>query len=280
MRIIRTVAEMKQCVQEWQKEGLRIGLVPTMGYLHRGHTSLMKAARTENDVVVVSIFVNPTQFGPGEDFERYPRDMEADAKKAEAMDVDVIFAPEATDMYPEGYVTYVEPVDISTRLCGVSRPGHFRGVCTVVLKLFNIVCPQNAYFGQKDAQQYLILSRMVADLNLPVQMHRMPIIREQDGLAMSSRNVYLNEEERKQALHLHAALQIAENLYAEGERSAAVLRSAMENELRKALLGTVDYLEIVDPVRLLPVERVKPETLIAMAVRFGNTRLIDNTILE
>ena len=280
MRIIKSISEMSRQVKEWQQEGQSIGLVPTMGYLHRGHASLMKAARQENDIVVASIFVNPSQFGPGEDFERYPRDLEADARKAESVEVDVIFAPEAEEMYPAGYVTYVDPTDLSTRLCGASRPGHFRGVCTVVLKLFNIVQPQNAYFGQKDAQQYLILSRMVKDFNLPVLMHRLPIIREQDGLALSSRNVYLSEEERKQALMLHEALLVAEKMYAEGERAADVIRAAMENELRKALLGTVDYLQIVDTVNLLPVDRIKGETLVAMAVYFGKTRLIDNIILE
>lgn len=280
MRIIQTIPEMLQQVKAWRHEGLRVGLVPTMGYLHRGHASLMKAARAENDVVVVSIFVNPTQFGPGEDFDRYPRDMDADIRKAEAVDVDVIFSPSAEEMYPEGFLTYVDPAELSTRLCGASRPGHFRGVCTVVLKLLNLVQPENAYFGQKDAQQFLVLSRMVQDFNLPVQMHRLPIVREQDGLALSSRNVYLSEEERAQAVLLHQALTIAEQLYADGERSVEVVHAAIQAELRKILLGTVEYVEIVDPVYLLPVERLKPQTLIALAVRFGATRLIDNTILE
>lgn len=279
MRVITSVTEMQREAEEWQKHGRKVGLVPTMGYLHRGHVSLMKAAREENDIVVASIFVNPTQFGPSEDYERYPRDLEADARKAEAVGVDVIFAPNAEEMYPRGYITYVQPEELSGRLCGASRPGHFRGVCTVVLKLFHIIRPTHAYFGQKDAQQYIILERMARDLNLPVAMRRMPIIREQDGLALSSRNIYLSEEERKQAVALYHSLSLAGQLYAGGERGAEVIRKAMESELRKALLGEVEYLAIVDTANLLPVEKLKGQVLIALAVRFGSTRLIDNIIV-
>ncbi|MBQ1502304.1 MAG: pantoate--beta-alanine ligase [Firmicutes bacterium] len=281
MKIIKTVKEMNELTKSWHGEGLSVGLVPTMGYLHDGHLSLIKAARAENDRVVVSVFVNPTQFGPNEDYDRYPRDMEADSRACEEAGVDAIFAPEPAEMYPPHFVTYVEPTELETRLCGVTRPIHFRGVCTVVLKLFNIVCPTNAYFGQKDAQQYLILARMVRDLNMDdkLTLHRMPIVREEDGLARSSRNVYLNEEERKQALCLSRAVAAAERLYAAGEKDAAKILAEMKAEIDKAPLAKIDYLTIVDTVELLPVDKLDKPVLAAMAVYFGSTRLIDNTIL-
>ena len=281
MKIVKSVSEMSGIAAEWHKQGFRVGLVPTMGYLHDGHISLVKAARRDNDKVVVSVFVNPTQFGPNEDYQHYPRDMEADSTSCEAAGVDVVFAPEPSGMYPPYYVTYVEPVDLSARLCGVTRPGHFRGVCTVVLKLFNIVCPDNAYFGQKDAQQYLILDRMVRDLNLDsrLTLHRMPIIREDDGLARSSRNVYLDPEERQQALCLSRAVAEAERLYAAGERDAAVIIAAMKEKIDAAPLAKIDYIEMVDTVELLPMRKLDGTALVALAVYFGSTRLIDNTIL-
>ena len=279
MIIVNDINEMSELSNKWRQEGKSIGLVPTMGYLHDGHLSLINAARAENDIVVTSIFVNPSQFGPNEDFERYPRDMQADSTACNLAGVDVIFAPKAEEMYPEGYTTYVEPGAIGQRLCGVTRPIHFRGVCTVVLKLFHIIEPLNAYFGQKDVQQYLILKRMTKDLNLNIILHRMPIIREADGLAKSSRNVYLTPEQRAQAPVLFAAVRKAEQLYCAGERDAAVLLEAMSAELAKANLAKIDYLQIVDTENLLPVKHLDREVLVAMAVYFGSTRLIDNTIL-
>lgn len=279
MRIIKDIQEMHTLSAQWRSEGKKIGLVPTMGYLHEGHLSLIHAAREENDIVVTSIFVNPSQFGPNEDFDRYPRDLAADSAACTEAGVDVIFAPQAAEMYPEGYTTYVDPGAIGQRLCGVTRPIHFRGVCTVVLKLFNIVQPQHAYFGQKDAQQYLILKRMAADLNVDIILHRLPIIREADGLAKSSRNVYLTPEQRAQATVLSAAVKTAEQLYCSGEREAEVILAAMSRQLAQAELAKVDYLQIVDTDNLLPVQHLDREVLVAMAVYFGDTRLIDNTIL-
>ena len=279
MRIIKDIQEMHTLSAQWRSEGKTIGLVPTMGYLHEGHLSLIHAAREENDIVVTSIFVNPSQFGPNEDFDRYPRDLAADSAACTEAGVDVIFAPQAAEMYPEGYTTYVDPGAIGQRLCGVTRPIHFRGVCTVVLKLFNIVQPQHAYFGQKDAQQYLILKRMAADLNVDIILHRLPIIREADGLAKSSRNVYLTPEQRAQATVLSAAVKTAEQLYCSGEREAEVILAAMSRQLTQAELAKVDYLQIVDTDNLLPVQHLDREVLVAMAVYFGDTRLIDNTIL-
>jgi pantoate--beta-alanine ligase len=251
-----------------------------MGYLHLGHLSLMEAARAHNDLVVASIFVNPAQFGPDEDLEVYPRDLAADSVLAEGVGVDVLFCPKVEDMYPAGYATYIEPQGLSGRLCGFSRHGHFRGVCTVVLKLFNIVQPQRAYFGQKDAQQFIILERMTRDFNLDIEMVRLPIMREADGLAMSSRNVYLKAEERQQALALSRALGKAERLFALGERSAAAILAAVRAELAGAALGRPDYAELVDMENLLPLDRLDKPALLALAMYFGSTRLIDNTILE
>lgn len=279
MLIINNIAEMRAICEKWRQEGKSIGLVPTMGYLHEGHLSLINAARKNNDCVVTSIFVNPSQFGPNEDFERYPRDLQADSAACEQAGVDVIFAPQAQDMYPEGYSTFVEPGELGQRLCGVTRPIHFRGVCTVVLKLFNIVRPDDAFFGQKDAQQFFILNKMNEDFNLNINLHRMPIIREADGLAKSSRNVYLNEQERQQAVVLHQALLKAADLYAAGEREVAPIREAMLAELHKADLAHLDYLELVDTRCLLPVKHIEGTVLVAMAVYFGTTRLIDNIIL-
>ena len=243
--------------------------------------SLIGKAVEENDKVAVSIFVNPTQFGPNEDYARYPRDMEADSRICRELGADVIFAPSPEEMYPDGYITYVEPQELKDSLCGVSRPIHFRGVCTVVLKLFNIVMPDNAYFGQKDAQQYIILDRMVRDLDMSsrLTLDRMPIVREADGLAMSSRNVYLSEQERSQALCLSRAVAEAERMYAQGCRDAKAVAAAMEKCIAEAPLAKIDYLTIVDTCRLLPVENMDRPVLAAMAVYFGNTRLIDNTIL-
>ena len=279
MEIITNIQQMHEWAQAAKEQGQSIGLVPTMGYLHPGHLSLMRAARAENDLVAASIFVNPTQFGPHEDFARYPRDLQADSALTQGVGVDALFCPTVEAMYPPGYSCYVEPEGLSKVLCGASRPGHFRGVCTVVLKLFQIVLPQRAYFGQKDAQQFLILQRMVRDFHLDVAMVRLPIVREADGLALSSRNVYLTREQREQAPTLRRALARAEALYAAGEREAAVLRAALLTELARAPLGNVEYAEIVDLENLQPLTRLEQPALLALAVRFGATRLIDNTIL-
>ncbi|WP_448378324.1 pantoate--beta-alanine ligase [Fervidobacterium sp.] len=279
MRLVHTVAEMKKIVGDILKSGKSIGFVPTMGYLHKGHLSLVEAARKENDVVVVSIFVNPTQFGPNEDYNRYPRDLERDLRLLEPLGVDYVFNPSVEEMYPAMYSTYVEEVELSKYLCGASRPGHFRGVCTVVTKLFNIVKPTKAYFGQKDAQQFRVLRRMVRDLNMDVEMIEMPIVREEDGLAMSSRNVYLNPEERKEATRLYKSLLKAKELIESGERDVQKIKSEMLKILDHPLLR-VDYVEIVDEETLRPVEKIERKAIVALAVFIGKARLIDNMIFE
>lgn len=257
-----------------------VGFVPTMGYLHQGHLSLIQQARKQTDTVIASIFVNPTQFGPNEDLENYPRDFERDEKLAEEAGVDFLFYPEKQAMYPESYASYVVPEGLDQHLCGAKRPGHFRGVMTVVLKLFNIVRPTDAYFGQKDIQQARILEQMIADFHLPVQMHIEPIIREKDGLAMSSRNVYLNPDERKQSLCLSRAIRLVESRFRSGERDTAHLLSEAEKEIQRQPSSKIDYIELVDYQTLAPVPRINNRTVLACAVYFGNTRLIDNTILE
>jgi len=279
MRLVHTVAEMKKIVNDILKSGKSIGFVPTMGYLHKGHLSLVEAARKENDVVVVSIFVNPTQFGPNEDYNRYPRDLERDLRLLEPIGVDYVFNPSVEEMYPAMYSTYVEEVELSKYLCGASRPGHFRGVCTVVTKLFNIVKPTKAYFGQKDAQQFRVLKRMVRDLNMDVEMIEMPIVREEDGLAMSSRNVYLNPEERKEATRLYKSLLKAKELIESGERDVQKIKSEMLKILDHPLLK-VDYVEVVDEETLRPVEKIERKVIVALAVFVGKARLIDNMIFE
>ncbi|ABQ47672.1 pantothenate synthetase [Thermotoga petrophila RKU-1] len=279
MKIIETIEEMKKFSEEMREKKKTIGFVPTMGYLHEGHLSLVRRARDENDVVVVSIFVNPTQFGPNEDYERYPRDFERDRKLLEKENVDCIFHPSVEEMYPPDFSTYVEETKLSKHLCGRSRPGHFRGVCTVVTKLFNIVKPHRAYFGQKDAQQFRVLRRMVRDLNMDVEMIECPIVREPDGLAMSSRNVYLSPEERQQALSLYQSLKIAENLYLNGERDAEKIKEEMIKHLSRFDKVKIDYVEIVDEETLEPVEKIDRKVIVAVAAWVGNARLIDNTIL-
>jgi len=279
VRLVQTVAEMKSIARELHKQNKSIGFVPTMGYLHEGHLSLVRRARTENDVVVVSIFVNPTQFGPKEDFDRYPRDLERDLRLLEPLGVNYVFHPSVEEMYPRNYSVYVEEVSLSRYLCGASRPGHFRGVCTVVTKLFNIVKPTRAYFGQKDAQQFRILKRMVENLNMDVEMIELPIVRESDGLAMSSRNVYLSPEERKEATRLYKALKRAEELIENGEREVPVIKAEMMKVLNHPLLK-IDYVEIVNEATLEPIERIDGKVLIALAVFVGKARLIDNTIIE
>jgi len=259
------------------KTGREVGFVPTMGYLHEGHLSLVRRARSENDVVVVSIFVNPTQFGPNEDYERYPRDEKRDRKLLEEEGVDYLFIPSVSEMYPEDFSTFVEVSGLTEGLCGAKRPGHFRGVATVVTKLLNIVFPTRAYFGEKDYQQLQVIKRLVRDLNIPVEVIGCPIVREEDGLAMSSRNTYLSPEERKSALSLYKGLKLAEELFESGERNPEVIKKRVEEFiLSHPKVEKIDYVEIVDPENLKPVKEVKEGDVIALAVFVGKTRLIDN----
>lgn len=279
MRIYKEISKMRETIKAWKQDGLSIGLVPTMGYLHEGHKSLIDAARRENDRVVVSIFVNPMQFGPSEDFASYPRDLDKDAKLCEDAGVDLIFHPEAGEMYTEGFCSYVDMNGLTTELCGKSRPTHFRGVQTVVLKLFNIVTPNRAYFGQKDAQQLAVIKRMVKDLNVGTEIVGCPIIREEDGLAKSSRNTYLNEKERKAALILHKSLEIGKALVESGEADAAAVKAAITAEIETEPLAKIDYVDVVDFNTITPVEKLEGSVLVAIAVYIGSTRLIDNFII-
>jgi pantoate--beta-alanine ligase len=280
MKLVKTIEEMRAFRQAARKSGKRLGLVPTMGALHEGHLSLVRAARDQSDVVAVSIFVNPTQFGPNEDFTKYPRNLESDSALLEREHVDVIFAPSVEDMYPAGAVTWVTVGGMSDRLCGKSRPGHFRGVTTVVSKLFHVIEPDIAFFGQKDAAQVAIIRRMVRDLNMPVAIEVCPIIRESDGLALSSRNVYLSSEQRKSALVLHRSLQLAKKLFDQGERDPANLIAAGKQEFGNEPSARLDYLEIVDPDSLESMPTISKPVLIVVAAFIGNTRLIDNIIVD
>ncbi|OIQ12007.1 pantoate--beta-alanine ligase [Neomoorella thermoacetica] len=280
MELLQTIAAVRNYVAAARHRGLSIGLVPTMGYLHEGHLSLARAARQQNDVVIMSIFVNPTQFGPNEDFARYPRDLERDRELAAGAGVDAVFAPAVEEMYPAGYATYVQVEGLTEVLCGASRPGHFRGVTTVVSKLFNIVQPDRAYFGQKDYQQALVIKRMVRDLNFPIEIITIPTVREADGLALSSRTKYLTPEQRRSALSLHRALNLGSDLIKAGEREAAVVRRAMEKEITAWPETRIDYVAISDADTLKPLERIAGRVLLALAVWVGNTRLIDNVVLE
>ena len=279
MQIAYTVKEVREQIKAWRKEGLSVGLVPTMGYLHEGHASLIKKAVEDNDRVVTSIFVNPTQFAPTEDLEAYPRDMEKDSKLCETLGVDLIFHPEPEEMYAPDFCTWVDMDVLSKTLCGKSRPIHFRGVCTVVSKLFHIVTPDRAYFGQKDAQQLAIIRRMVRDLNMDIEIVGCPIVREEDGLAKSSRNTYLNEEERKAALILSQSIFLGQKMVQEGETDAAKIKAAMVEKIQSEPLARIDYVEIVDGLSMQPVDTVQSPTLAAIAVYIGKTRLIDNFIV-
>ena len=278
--IVEKVKDMKELSKKYLKENKTIGFVPTMGFLHEGHLSLVRRAREENDIVVVSIFVNPTQFGPNEDYESYPRDLERDVKLLKELNVDVVFHPPVEEMYPKDFSTYVEETKLSRYLCGKSRPGHFRGVCTIVTKLFNIVHPTRAYFGQKDAQQFRVIKRMVRDLNMDVELVECPIVREHDGLAMSSRNIYLSDDERVQALALYNSLKLAENLIKSGERDAGVVKSAMKEFLSRYDKVKIDYVEIVDEETLEPVKHIEGKVIVAIACWVGKARLIDNVIVQ
>ena len=279
MKIVETIAEVRAQVKEWRAQGLSVGLVPTMGYLHEGHKSLIDRAVAENDKVVVSVFVNPMQFGVGEDLESYPRDMERDSALCENAGAALIFHPQPEEMYHKDFSSFVDMNTLTKGLCGKTRPIHFRGVCTVVSKLFNIVQPDKAYFGQKDAQQLAVIRHMVSDLNFGIEIVGCPIVREADGLAKSSRNTYLNEKERKAAVVLNQSLQAAQDLYENGERSAAVLSAAIREKLAAEPLAKPDYVEIVDWNTLEPVETIQDSVLMAIAVYIGKTRLIDNRIL-
>ncbi len=281
MQVFNRVNEMQAWCQEKKQQGLTIGLIPTMGFLHDGHLSLVKAAGEAADIVVVSIFVNPTQFCAGEDFDDYPRDIERDQALLEQVRVDAIFAPSAREMYPNGYNTWVEVEgEISAKLCGASRPGHFKGVTTVVSKLFHICLPDQAFFGQKDAQQVMIIEKMVKELNFPLRIVRVPIVREADGLAMSSRNVYLDPEQRQQALVLNRSLRMASEAIAAGERNAAQVKSLIREMIGQSPQAQIAYAEIYDADDLSDVEEIQGRVLMALAVKFGTTRLIDNLIVE
>jgi pantoate--beta-alanine ligase len=273
---------MQEAIVQEKKTGRRIGVVPTMGFLHEGHAALLREARKENDVVILTVFVNPAQFGPNEDFERYPRDIERDRSIAEREGTDYIFNPSVEDIYPEGYATYVHVEGMTDPLEGEWRPGHFRGVATVVLKLFHITQPDNAYFGQKDAQQLMVIKKMVKDLHLPVTVRHIPTVREENGLAMSSRNAYLSPEERETASVLYRSLQDAQRRIRDGERSREKLVTIIKDTIGETGTISIDYVEIVDPETFRKAERLENnrEYCIALAVRIGRTRLIDSVFLK
>ena len=279
MKIVGTVKEVREQVKEWKKQGLSVGFVPTMGYLHEGHKSLMDAARKGNDKVVVTIFVNPMQFGPTEDLATYPRDLDHDAALCESAGVDLIFHPEAEEMYEKDFCSFVDMTGLTEGLCGKTRPIHFRGVCTVVNKLFNIVTPDHAYFGQKDGQQLAVIKRMVRDLNMDIEIVGCPIVREEDGLAKSSRNTYLSPEERKAALILSKTVALGKEL-AKTEKDANKVVEAMKKNIETEPLAKIDYVEAVDALSMAPVEKLEGTCMLAMAVYIGKTRLIDNTLIN
>lgn len=280
MILARTVKEVKDQVREWKKQGLSVGLVPTMGYLHEGHQSLVKRAVAENDKVVVSVFVNPIQFAPNEDLETYPRDLEADCALCESTGAAMVFHPEPDEMYGDDFTTFVDMTGVTKELCGKSRPTHFRGVCTVVNKLFNIVTPDKAYFGQKDAQQLAVIRRMVRNLNMNLEVVGCPIIREADGLAKSSRNTYLSAEERKAALVLSKAIFLGEKMIKDGERDGDKVLAAMTQLIESEPLAKIDYVEMVKWDSIEIHHQIDYPVLIAIAVYIGKTRLIDNFIAE
>ena len=280
MDICYTIKDVRERVNAWKREGLTVGFVPTMGYLHEGHKSLMEAARANNDKVVVSVFVNPMQFGPNEDLESYPRDFEKDSALCESVGVDLIFHPEPEEMYADGFCAYVDMNGLTTELCGKSRPIHFRGVQTVVLKLFNIVKPDRAYFGQKDAQQLAVIKRMVKDLNVDTEIVGCPIVREADGLAKSSRNTYLNPDERKAALILSRSLKLGRELIENGETDSKAVIKAITDSINTEPLAKIDYVDVVDFDTITPVDKIGKSVLVAIAVYIGKTRLIDNFIIE
>ncbi len=279
MKVIKTIEELRPIIKAWRKEGQSVGLVPTMGYLHEGHKSLIVKAAAENDRVVVSDFVNPTQFGVNEDLASYPRDIARDARVCEEAGADLIFHPEPEEMYFRDSCTFVNMGKLTEGLCGKTRPTHFQGVCTVVCKLFHIVAPDKAYFGQKDAQQLAVIRRMVRDLNFDIEIVGCPIVREEDGLAMSSRNTYLDDAERAAALILHKSLMLGKEMIGQGEHDAAKIKEAIMQNIKSEPLARIDYVEIVNPDTMENVDTVEGAALIAMAVYIGKTRLIDNIVI-
>ena len=280
MKIVKTIAETREYIKQARAQGLTVGLVPTMGYLHEGHLTLMRECKKKCDVTVVSIFVNPLQFGPNEDFAKYPRDLERDASLAENVGVDLLFCPESEEVYPANYSTFVEVERLTDALCGKSRPGHFRGVTTVVNKLFNIVQPDYAFFGQKDAQQVLVIKKMVRDLLMDLQIVTVPIVRETDGLALSSRNVYLSREDRRAALVLSLSLIMAQEAVKSGKRDVLILKNMVREMISAESLARIDYVEILSLPDLTETKSLTGSALLALAVYFGKTRLIDNIVLE
>lgn len=278
MKLVKTIDEVRNEVKEWKKQGLSVGFVPTMGYLHEGHASLIDASVKGNDKTVVSVFVNPMQFAPNEDLASYPRDIERDSRLCEEHGADLIFNPEPSQMYDDMFCSYVDMDILTKELCGLSRPIHFRGVCTVVMKLFNIVAPDNAYFGQKDAQQLAIIKRMVKDMNMDLTVHGCPIIREDDGLAKSSRNTYLSVEERKAALVLSKSIALGKKMVEDGETDAVKITDAMKAYIETEPLARIDYVKIVDALTMQQVKTTEKPILCAIAVFIGKTRLIDNFI--
>lgn len=279
MRVVKSLKQLSGIVRHAKRNRQLIGFVPTMGYLHQGHLSLVHKARKDTDLVVVSVFVNPIQFGPKEDFKRYPRDLLRDIKLAKAAGADIVFAPSHRDIFKEGYKTYIEVGELATRLCGRSRPGHFKGVATVVTKLFNIVDPDIAYFGQKDAQQAVIIKQMVKDLNMMLKIKVLPIVREKDGLAMSSRNAYLNALEREEAVVLYVALKLARALIKSGLKESMKLIKIMKKLIIKKPSVKIEYIKVVDLESLQSVKEINQRVLVALAVWFGKTRLIDNIVV-
>ncbi|QEK12877.1 pantoate--beta-alanine ligase [Crassaminicella thermophila] len=276
MFIVENVKDIREIVKREKRDGKKIGFVPTMGYLHEGHLSLIRRAKEENDFVVVSVFVNPTQFCAGEDFETYPRSLERDSKLAQSAGADILFNPSAKEMYPNGYKTDVVVNEITDKLCGASRPGHFKGVTTVVCKFFNIVQPDRAYFGQKDAQQVVVIEQMVKDLNMDLEIVPCPIVREEDGLALSSRNTYLNEKERKAGLILSKSLFAAKDMIENGERDAIKIKDFIIKNISNEPMANIDYVEVVSAENLEDIKKLQGDVLIALAVKIGKTRLIDN----
>ena len=283
MQVIKQIEQLKQVVRDAKRQGKTVGLVPTMGYLHEGHLTLMRRARQEQGLVIATLFVNPLQFGPQEDYADYPRDLARDCELAESTGIDVLFAPAVDEMYPAGNgktLTFVDVEKITASLCGASRPGHFRGVATVVTKLFNIAEADVAYFGQKDAQQVAVIRRMAEDLNMNVKIVAVPIVRESDGLAMSSRNKYLDSAQRQAALVLSRSLERAASLLAAGERDSSLIVATVRDLISQEPLAEIDYVSLVDPLTMEALDRVEARALLALAVKFGKTRLIDNMLWE
>lgn len=280
MQVVKTIQEVRAIVKAWRKEGLTVGLVPTMGFLHEGHQSLISKSAEQNDRTVVSVFVNPIQFGPNEDLEAYPRDLNRDMEKVEEAGGNIIFNPEPSEMYPDHFTSFIDTTETTELLCGAVRPIHFRGVCTVVGKLFNIVCPDRAYFGQKDAQQLATIKRFVRDLDFDIEIVPCPIVREDDGLAKSSRNTYLSAEERQAALILSKSLAKGKAAIEAGERNANAVINIIKENLETEPLARIDYVEVVDFTNIQRVSQINGETLVAIAVYIGKTRLIDNFIIE